>query len=196
MSYTIKYKLQKGVPLKIEIPETSTVKDLLNIVNKKHHLHLKTAYLTNFGSYLDNKDKLSNWSPNDKDAIFYFSNDDHINFADFELSLENKKTKIPPNFIFQNTSSISSSDTCKVNYKLKKGEIQIIEVPRNSTVGELINKINIKHQLKLKKAYNVNYGSYMDKDDVLSKWKPEEKDSLFYFTTKDEIVFSDFEEDI
>ena len=68
---TIKYKLDKSKTYTIKVSSKSTIQELLDAVNKKHHLKLITVYSKSITSCLDLEESLSDWAQ--EETIFYFS---------------------------------------------------------------------------------------------------------------------------
>lgn len=81
MTLTVEYKLRKGAVNTINVPNASTVGDLLIAVNKKHHLKLQYVYYVKESAICDLEDPLDGYSDS---LFFYIDNDQSFNAEDFK----------------------------------------------------------------------------------------------------------------
>lgn len=111
MTYTVHYKLDKDDTWTIKAPKTSTLGELLDIINKKHHLKLITLYSKVNNSHLDLTDQLSDYYTDDE--VFYVSESDVIEPIDFENKGSSPKSKDLTHSLSKSRSKGSTKSSTK-----------------------------------------------------------------------------------
>lgn len=182
-AYTVRYKLDKSKIQTIKVPTDSSIKDLLELVNKKHHLKLKTIYLKSYLAFLDLDDQLSDWPPDEDDAIFFFSENDDLNPEDFEDAPKEADEDAEDHSSSESESGdeikpISSSKSSKSSSKSPEyPSVPKMSYPSIPTVGKEKPLDNLL-ETQLKGSFRAKFTAKRFEDD-------REPDEFYVYSTKD-----------
>lgn len=80
-----------------------------------------------------------------------------------------------------------------VRYKIDRDTVHTIEIQKTALIQDLIDAVSEKHNRMFKTIYLRSYLAFLDLDDMVSDWPPDEEDSIFYFSEDDDLRPDNFE---